>query len=89
MSHEQDIQARFSRLANATAGIEPRADFSGRVMQRIGREQLGLLFALRAPARRSLPAFMLAAALALVWAVSVNRQVNEAVASSDETEQAW
>jgi hypothetical protein len=89
MSHEEDIEARFSRLAKATAGVRPRADFSNRVMQRIGAEQAFSLAALRSPASRFLPFGMLAAALALVWAVSVNNQVNEAVASSDDTELAW
>jgi hypothetical protein len=89
MSHEEDIDARLARLATATANVRPRADFSNRVMQRIGSEQVLGLSALRAPASRFLPFGMLAAALAVVWAVSVNQQVNEAVASSDDTELAW
>jgi hypothetical protein len=89
MSHEEDIEARLARLAKATAGVEPRADFSNRVMLRVGAEQVFSLAALRTPASRFLPFGMLAAALALVWAVSVNDQVNEAVASSDDTELAW
>jgi hypothetical protein len=89
MSHEQDIDARLSRLANATENIRPRADFASLVMQRVGAEQAGSLFALRAPARRFFPVGVLAAALALVWAVSVNNQVNEAMASSDDTELSW
>lgn len=88
MSHE-DIDAKLARLASATAGVRPRADFSSLVMQRIGQEQLGTLFALRAPARRFLPLGMLAAALAMFWAVSVDSQVNEALASSDDVELAW
>jgi len=89
MSQEQDIDARLSRLAEATATVRPRADFSGRVMQRIGAEQAGTLLALRTPAWRFFPVGMLAAALALFWAVSVNDQVNEAMASSDDTELSW
>ncbi|HYQ14233.1 MAG TPA: hypothetical protein VEQ58_00690 [Polyangiaceae bacterium] len=89
MSHEEDIDARLSRLSGATAGVRPRADFSSRVMQRIEAEPPGAWFALRAPASRFLPVGMLAAALALVWAVSVNNQVNEAMASSDDTELSW
>jgi len=89
MSHEEDIDARLARLAAATENIRPRADFAGRVMLRIGDEQAFSLAALRTPASRFLPFGMLAAALALVWAVSVNNQVNEAVASSDDTELAW
>jgi hypothetical protein len=89
MSHDQDIDARLARLAAATAELRPRAGFSNRVMQQIGDEQLGTLFALRVPARRFLPLGMLAAALAMVWAVSVNSQVNEAMAASDDTELSW
>ena len=89
MSHEQDIEARLARLAECTAGLGPRAGFSARVMQRIGQEQLGTLYALNAPARRFLPLGMLAAALAMVWAVSVSGQVDEALAASDDTELSW
>lgn len=90
MSREhEDMDARLSRLATATDGIRPRAGFSSRVMARIGQEQPGTLFALRTPARRFIPFGMLAAALALVWAVSVDSQVNEALAVSDEVELSW
>ena len=89
MSHDEDIDARLARLAAATADVRPRADFSHRVMQRIGREQLGTLYALGASARRFFPLGMLAAALALVWAVSASSQVDEAMASSDDTELSW
>ena len=89
MSHDEDIDARLARLAAATRQAGPRAGFSGRVMARIGEDQLGTLFALRLPARRFLPFGMLAAALAMVWAVSVNNEVNEAMAAGDDTELAW
>jgi hypothetical protein len=89
MSHQEDIDEKLARLARATAGVKPRADFSNRVMQRIGGEQLGTLYALRAPARRFLPVGMLAAALAMFWAVSVDSQVSEALASSDDMELVW
>ena len=89
MSHDEDIDTRLARLAAATADVGPRAGFSHRVMQRIGQEQLGTLYALGAPARRFFPLGMLAAALALVWAVSASSQVDEAMASSDDTELSW
>lgn len=89
MSHEEDIDEKLARLAGATARVGPRADFSSRVMQRIGEEQLGTLYALRTPARRFLPLGMLAAAMALFWAVSVDNQVSEALASSDDMELVW
>ncbi len=89
MTQDHDIDAKLSRLASATAGVEPRRDFSNRVMQRIGNEQLGTLYALRTPARHFLPLGMLVAALAMMWAVSVDSQVNEALAASDDTELVW
>jgi len=90
MSHDEDIDARLARLTAATAELGPRPGFSSRVMQRIGQEQqLGTLYALNRPARRFLPLGMLAAAVAMVWAVSVSSQVNEALAASDDTELSW
>lgn len=89
MSHEEDIDEKLARLANATRAVGPSADFSARVMQRIGGEQLGILYALRVPARRLLPLGVLAAAAAMFWAVSVDSQVNDALASSDDMELVW
>jgi hypothetical protein len=89
MSHDEEIDARLARLASGTEELRPRAGFSGRVMQRIGQEQLGTLYALNVPARRFLPLGMLAAALAMVWAVSVSSQVDEAMATADDTELSW
>ena len=85
----EDIDARLARLAGATEGVQPRAGFSGRVMARITEQQVGTLWSLGAPARRFFPIGMLAAALALVWAVSVDDQVNEALAVNDDVELSW
>jgi hypothetical protein len=89
MSHDEDIDARLARLSVATQGITPSAGFKSRVMQRIGEEPATTLVALRAPAWRFLPVGMLAAALALFWAFSVDSEVNEAMAASDDTELSW
>jgi hypothetical protein len=89
MNGDNDIDARLARLAAATDSVGARPGFSKRVMARIGEEQLGTLYALRAPARRFLPLGMLAAAAAFVWAVSVSSQVDEALASTDDTELVW
>jgi hypothetical protein len=89
MSHDEDIDARLARLAGATEGLRPRAGFSNRVMARIAEEPALTLVALGAPARRFLPLGMLAACLAMVWAVSVTSQVDEALAASDDTELSW
>lgn len=89
MSENDDMEARLARLAAATSGVTARPGFSQQVMARIGEEQLGTLYALRTPARRFLPLGMLAAAAAFVWAFSVSNQVDEAMASSDDTELVW
>jgi hypothetical protein len=87
MNHDsEDIDRRLARLAGATAGVRPRAGFSAEVMSRITRERALTVSALGAPARRFFPIGMLAAAMALVWAVSVDDQVAEAIAINDDTE---
>jgi hypothetical protein len=58
-------------------------------MARIGQESVLSLASLRLPARRFFPIGVVAAALALFWAVSVDGQVNEALATSDDVELAW
>jgi hypothetical protein len=90
MTHDSDdIDARLARLAQATESVGPRAGFSGRVMQRIAEEPPSALAALRLPAWRFFPIGVVAAALALFWAVSVQNQVDEAMAVSDDTELSW
>lgn len=89
MSHDQDIDARLARLAGATQGITPSAGFSSRVMQAVAEEPASTLVALQAPAWRFFPIGVLAAAIALFWAVSVDSEVNEAMAASDDTELSW
>ena len=89
MSHDEDIDARLARLASATEGVGPRPGFSSRVMASIAQEPAVTLLALNTPARRFLPLGMIAACLAMVWAVSVTSQVDEALASGDDTELSW
>jgi len=88
-SADRELDERLARLGSGTSDIRARPGFSSRVMARVAQEQLGGIFALGAPARRFLPLGMLAAAAALVWAVSINSQVDEAIATSDDTELAW
>jgi hypothetical protein len=90
MSHEnEDMDERLARLSDATASLGPSAGFSSRVMQRIAEEPAAGLTALRLPAWRFFPIGALAAALALFWAVSVQGEVDEAMAVSDDTELSW
>jgi len=90
MSHDdQDIDLQLKRLTDATASVGPSTGFSSRVMQRIAEEPPAGLQALRLPAWRFFPVGVLAAALALFWAVSVEGEVSEAMAVSDDTELTW
>jgi hypothetical protein len=92
MTQEQDeIDARLASLAERTAGVRPRAGFSARVMADIAREPQPVLLSLQRPAWRFFPAGLLAAALALVWAVSASNAVNEelAVGYDDDVELDW
>ena len=84
-----DIDARLARLAQATESVKPHAGFASRVMQRIAEEPPSALTALQAPAWRFFPVGVVAAALALFWAVSVQSEVSEAMAVSDDTELSW
>ncbi len=89
MSHDEDIDARLARLTSTTEGLGPRAGFSSRVMASINEESSVTLLSLSAPARRFFPLGVLAACLAMVWAMSVTSQVDEALAASDDTVLSW
>ena len=77
---DEDIDARLERLARATDGVRPRADFGARVARALDAEQRGgLLLELGRPARRILPALALAAAVSLVWAVESDEAFDDAL----------
>ena len=84
---DEDIDARLERLARATDGVRPRADFGARVASAIQAEQGGgVLIELGRPARRILPALALAAAVSLVWAVQSDQAFDDALSTyADET----
>ncbi len=93
MSQEHEhtsVDARLVALASRTAELEPHPGFTGRVMARLEQEPTGAVLQLRLPAWRLFPVSVLAAALALVWAVSANDAVNEALAVGyDDVELGW
>jgi hypothetical protein len=77
---DENIDARLERLARATDGVRPRADFGARVARALAAEQRGgLLLELGRPARRILPALALAAAVSLVWAVESDEAFDDAL----------
>jgi hypothetical protein len=85
-----EVDARLATFATRTAGVRPRAGFSSRVMQQVAHEPSHTLLALHAPALRFFPLGLLAAALAMVWAVSAHDATTEALAVGyDDVELEW
>ena len=83
MIEQEDIEQRLARLSGATEGLRPSAGFSAAVMLAIEREAApNFLVATWFSARRLLPAFAIAAAMAVVWAVQVDGAVDDALATS-------
>ena len=84
---DEDIDLRLQRLARATEGIRPGANFSARLTRALDAEQRGgWLMELRRPALRIFPALALAAAVSLVWAVESDQAFDDALSTyADET----
>jgi hypothetical protein len=79
----EDIDQRLARLGRATQALRPSAGFSARVMQSIAAEATpSLLESAWFSSRRLLPVAAIAAALAVVWAVQVDRSVDDELATS-------
>ena len=83
MTDQNEIEQRFSRLAQATDALRPSAGFSARVMFAIqGEVPPSFLETTWFSARRLLPIAAIAAAVSLVWAVQVDSSVDDALAST-------
>jgi hypothetical protein len=82
----EDIDQRLARLGLRTEAVRPSAGFSARVMQSVVAEAAeaapGLLESAWFSSRRLLPVAAIAAALAVVWAVQVERSVDDELATS-------
>jgi len=83
VSDPEDIDQRLARLAGATHPLRPSAGFSARVLQAIDAEALpGFWENAWFSSRRLLPVAAIAAALAVGWAVQVDRSVDDELATS-------
>jgi hypothetical protein len=79
----EDIDQRLARLARATDALRPSAGFSTRVLQAVAAEAApSFLESAWSSSRRFLPVAAIAAALAVVWAVQVDRSVDDELATS-------
>ncbi len=79
----EDIDQRLLRLGRSSEALRPSAGFSARVMQAISAEAVpSFLENAWFSSRRLLPVAAIAAALAVVWAVQVDRSVDDELATS-------
>ena len=79
----------LDELLEKTRDIEPRAGFSDRVMRAASAERVGLLAFVPRASKRFVPIAAIAAAAAIVWAVTAARDADDATASDDSTEVEW
>jgi hypothetical protein len=79
----------LDELLEKTNGIEPRVGFSDRVMRAVEGERVGTLAFVPRASKRFVPIAALAAAAAIVWAVTAVRDADDATASSDSAEVEW
>jgi hypothetical protein len=79
----EDIDRRLAHLSSATQAVRPSAGFSARVMQAIDAESAPSFWENAwFSSRRLLPVAAIAAALAVGWAVQVDRSVDDELATS-------
>jgi hypothetical protein len=79
----EDIDRRLARLSSATHAVRPSVGFSARVMQAIDAESAPSCWENAwFSSRRLLPVAAIAAALAVGWAVQVDRSVDDELATS-------
>jgi hypothetical protein len=79
----EDIDQRLARLARGTEAVRPSAGFSARVMLAVNAEAApNFLESAWFSSRRLLPIAAIAAAIAVVWAVQVDRSVDDELATS-------
>ena len=83
MSDLENIDQRLARLGRSTEALRPSAAFSARVMAAIAAETApSFLESAWFSSRRLVPVAAIAAALAVVWAVHVERSVDDELATS-------
>jgi hypothetical protein len=83
VTDQEDIDQRLARLASATHALRPSAGFAARVWQAIDAEARPSFWENAwFSSRRLLPVAAIAAALAVGWAVQVDRSVDDELATS-------
>lgn len=75
----------LDELLEKTSGVGPRTGFSDRVMHAVEAERVGPLAFVPRASKRFVPVAALAAAAAVVWAVTAIRDADDATASSDDS----
>ena len=75
----------LDELLEKTKDVSPRNGFPERVMRAVEGERVGLLAFVPRASKRFVPIAAIAAAAAVVWAVTAVRDADDAAASSDET----
>ena len=73
----------LDELLEKTKDVSPRNGFSDRVMRAVGGERVGLLAFVPRASKRFVPVAAIAAAAAIVWAVTALRAADDATATSD------
>ena len=76
---------QLDELLDKTRDVEARAGFSDRVMHAVERERVGLFAFVPRASKRFVPIAALAAAAAVVWAITAMRDADDATASSDDS----
>ena len=85
-----EVDEKLERLAAETAGIRASAHFSSRVMGALpAAAPSGLWLDVNAAAKWLMPVFAVAAAFAVVWAISAQEATSEAMASTETAELEW
>ena len=79
------IDERLARLATDTASLRPRGGFDDRVMQAVAASRSPFADGLFRAARGFVPAALLAAVLAVGWAVQTGHDADRALASGFDT----
>jgi len=83
VTDHEEMDQRLARLARATDGIRPSAGFSLRVQRAIDAEAVPSIFDLAwSSARHLVPVAAIAAALAVTWAVQMDRSIDDDLATS-------
>lgn len=88
--HDETLEQRLARLGAGTAAVRPRGGFNDRVMRAVQSSRPSLFDGVLRSARAMVPVALVAAALAVGWAVRTDRAADMALAASfDAVETEW